>query len=361
MIDWGNAGNSALTGAATGASFGSVVPVIGTALGAGLGGILGLGGSVIAQNRQQSLLDEAEKMINEMPKYENSDAYRTAATISGRADRWAQEGLSQQQLNQANQGIDRLASNALSTANTLESGLQGMSGVTATLKDSYANLAMQDAAMQQAQRAQALQAQQNFQRAQEDAFGVELGRQQNLLDLTLGEIGQSRTDSVTGQKNMMTSVQALLDSGALDSQNLSLFEQRKKAGMPLEDAITMSTTSAPLLAGGVDNSTGAITYRQDQPLSANGTSGVPTIPQQQDNFAPMTRNQIGASNAVNSGEVLGFNPDLSMYQSNPFVNLGTGGYATGRFGNTYAPRTTGGQIDMSPKPVNLLNLQPFGF
>lgn len=243
-IDFGNALNSGLTGGMTGASFGSAVPGVGTAIGAGAGALLGVGGSLFQQMRQQSLLDQARATIENMPKFENSDAYRNAASQAGRADRWAQEGFTQEQLNAANQGIDRLGSNALATANTLESGLQGMSGTTASLRDAYTNLATQDAQIQQARQAQALNANKNFQTAQEDAFGFEAGRQLNLLDITLGEMGQSRSDAKAGQKNIMTAMQSLLDSGAVDGGNqLSTFEQRQKAGMPYVETVTAGNTT----------------------------------------------------------------------------------------------------------------------
>lgn len=202
-------GGSILSGAASGAGTGlSLGGPWGAAIGALGGGLMGF----ISKNQADKANQNIEDLIDETPDFRESDAYTNAANQAARADRWAQQGLSSQTMNRAEQGIGRVGGAALSNATNLQSGLMGMAGTTRSLTDAYTDLAVQDADAQRANRASALTANRNLQLAQEDAFGMDLGKHQNMLNLALGETASDRTDMLGAQQSMGTGVQNLLNS-----------------------------------------------------------------------------------------------------------------------------------------------------
>lgn len=210
MGKWNQAGQQA-------ASLGSAGLALGGPIGAGVGALVGGIGGLIAGSQEEKAQEELRKQIESMPDYRESEAYQNATAQASRADRWAQQGLSSQQLNNANQGVDRAAGQSLANASSLESGLLGQSGTVQSLTDAYTNIAIQDAQMKQENRQQALQANKNLQSAQDDAFSLDLGKSQNLLDLSMGNMASDRQDRVNTQGNVMSGVQNILNQdGAKD-------------------------------------------------------------------------------------------------------------------------------------------------
>ena len=204
MGKWDTAGQQALALGSAGAALGP----IGFAGGAALGGIAGL----IAGSQEEKAQEELKRQIESMPDFRDSEAFLNASAQAARADRWAQEGMSAQQLNQANQGVSRVAGQTLANAGSLESGLLGQSGTAQSLTDAYTSIAMQDAQTKQANRQQALQAQKNLQDAQEDAFSLDLGKSQNLLDLSMGQMASDRQDRLNTQQNITAGLQNVLNA-----------------------------------------------------------------------------------------------------------------------------------------------------
>lgn len=205
MADINKILNSTTSGAAMGMPLGGV--------GAGVGAAVGLVGGIIAAEQQKRLIEDAKEKIKNMPDYRKSEAYLNAATQAGRADRYAQEGLTADQKALAQTGIERGVGNTLANAGNLQSGLMGMSANATSLGDMYTQLASVDAQQKVANRERAFAEQKNFQQAQDDAFSLDLAKQQNLLDLTLGEMKSDRLDSMATQQNIMTGVQGAVDSG----------------------------------------------------------------------------------------------------------------------------------------------------
>lgn len=207
-------GSSALAGTASGAAMGSIAGPLGMAAGALVGGVVG----GIQGNKERKAMNDIESQIRNAPKFTDSLAYANASNQASRADRFAQEGMSAQQYNNAQQNIDRMGSATLNQANDLSSGLMGMSAVSGNLTDAYTNLAMQDAQMKQQNRAIAMNANANLQAAQEEAFGVEMGRQQNLLDLQMGRETQSRQDFQNATGTMASMAQNYLNSDVMQEK-----------------------------------------------------------------------------------------------------------------------------------------------
>ncbi len=253
MGKWNTAGQQGLGGLSSGLSIG-MNPALMAATG-GTSALIGAGSGVLAggvmgliQGSQEEKAQKAiEDQINSMPDFRDSEAYLNAASQASRADRWAQEGMSAQQLNNANQGVGRVAGQTLANAGSLESGLLGQSGTVQSLTDAYTNISMQDAQMKQANRQQAIQAQKNLQLAQEDAFSMDMSKSQNLLDLSLGNLASDRQDAVNTQQNLNTLGQNILNADLSDAK------------LPFGGG---DTTSSPQVnqPSGVVNSTGQQTF-----------------------------------------------------------------------------------------------------
>jgi hypothetical protein len=186
----------------------------------GAGALVGGVGSLIANSQAEKAAEEAKQRIANRPKYEDSAAYANAAAQAGRADRYAQQGFSSQERADFDNSQSRIAGGAISNANSLASGLQGLGGVSQSLTDSYRSMLSDDAALQRANRGQAFAQNQNLQQHQAAAYQGELGRYMDETDLGLAE--QERNLQAT--QGMMDSIaggaQGLLDTGAMQNFNL---------------------------------------------------------------------------------------------------------------------------------------------
>ena len=204
----GGMGQNILAGAVSGAGTGTALGPLGTIGGGLLGGLMGF----ISGKQSEKANENIEQLISDTPDFRESEAYNNAVNQAGRADRWAQQGLSSEIMNRAERNIGRVGGTALSNVNSLQSGLMGTSGMTRNLTDAYTDLAVQDAEAKQMNRAGALVANKNLQGAQEDAFGIDMGKHQNMLNLALGDLSSDRADMLGAQQSMGTGIQNLLNS-----------------------------------------------------------------------------------------------------------------------------------------------------
>jgi hypothetical protein len=199
-------GSGAVTGAATGAGFGP----IGLGIGAVVGGFAGFLAEKQDQENQQKIME----LIKNTPDYTKSSAYANAASQAGRADRFAQQGLSGQEYENMGQDIQRTGGQAISQAETLQSGLLGMSGVQRSMQDAYLKRLALDNQVKREQQQQAIMANQNFQNVQDEAFSIELGKNANMMNLAAGNLASDKADMSNAMESGMTGVQNYLNSSS---------------------------------------------------------------------------------------------------------------------------------------------------
>jgi hypothetical protein len=203
-------------------------------------GITGIASTV----QQNKMMEEAETMINDMPKYEDSAAFANAGSQAGRADRWAQEGLTSEQKMAAGQGADRASSQSMANASSMDAGLQGAAANQQTLSDSYGKIAQADAQQQQQNRGMAMDANKNFENAQTQAFNVEMGKDQNLMNLHMGDMASKKGTANNLMTNMNNNYQSELNRDSW-SRNLPQDNPMTPVAGVTEDNMAMSSNPAP--------------------------------------------------------------------------------------------------------------------
>lgn len=149
----------------------------------------------------------------QMPDYSQSDAYQTAESSMNLAGRYAQEGLPENAMRFQEDMIGRSGASGLASANTLRSGLGGISGAATSLADQYRQLAAMDANTQLQARGEYMRQRENFQGEQRKAFDDQMGNFINQQAARLGRMTAGNQTMNQGLANLSSTSAMGIEQG----------------------------------------------------------------------------------------------------------------------------------------------------
>jgi hypothetical protein len=170
-------------------------------------------------------------LISKTPDFRDSEAYSMGQQQVGYAQRFSDHGLEQNQISYMGDMADRSAAYQVQNAGNLRAGLLGASSAGRSLMDAYRSIGVQDAEMKLRKKNYYHQMLQNMQGLQQQAYEVDLGKQNALIDLESGLMDRASQEQQTHMKTVNNGLNTMIGGagGLLDKIPINWGKKMGKA------------------------------------------------------------------------------------------------------------------------------------